>query len=180
MFIKYKTRVYHIQQTSWSKYPMRGSQNWMACRFRCLWKSREKNVCWKAKNLFNSRLAEVRCIYFLIGEKKKKNKKQSPKAVSLGSSCSCCLEVEDAALWTFRPRNPPGRHCQKGSGISKPQLAGFISYLHFPLVLYIHVWIFQWWNVAIETIYKNAKPSLPVKPEKCWRRTANASCVPLN
>lgn len=39
--------------------------------------------------------------------------------------------------------NPLGLHCRKGSGISKPQLRGFISYLHFPLVLYVHVWIFS-------------------------------------
>jgi len=63
--------------------------------------------------------------------------------MSQGNDILCCLEVEDADSWASEPWKPPGSSLLNGSGIGKPQLTGFISYLHFPLVLYIHVWIFS-------------------------------------
>lgn len=63
--------------------------------------------------------------------------------MSRGNSILCRLELQDADSLASEPRKPPGSSLLKGSGISQPQLTGFISYLHFPLVLYIHVWIFS-------------------------------------
>lgn len=63
--------------------------------------------------------------------------------MSQGTRILCRLELEDAGPRLPRHGNPQGRSLLKGSGISQPQLTGFISYLHFPLVLYIHVWIFS-------------------------------------
>lgn len=60
-----------------------------------------------------------------------------------GEQYSVLFGSERRRLIGFLAMGTPRVVTAERSGISKPQLTGFISYLHFPLVLYIHVWIFS-------------------------------------